>query len=326
MPASRGTLYFRPGETGPRTRFDQAFSFMHPPSWWLHASVECLPPAAEVAKELFGSLGSMADQSGLKKELLEHAQGRATMRLHEDAPHLGAVRSDDFQEKTCCKFAECLCGENIAAARFHANFIALFRPFLRTRLIAKSAAAKAKASSQPGGKKSMKPVPRQLMEQGFLVIKFTKLPPEKAAVRPDVSVNWEQVSEEHLGALQIEATRHPFDDVPPHVEEAIWAHVGFAHYRDWHLTLMLLQEDNSTSAFTESGEPLTVLQVPETPVFLNDTVAFKRYFDLESSWKASFHVIYVNDEMLSEMEVAPCVIEVLRLASVPELVVWKACV
>ena len=270
-------------------------------------------------QEFFGTL---PDRSGLMKELQEATEARCSMRLHCDAPSLSGTHAQlDFHETDCCKFAECLCGKNAVAKRMHANLVSLFRPFLRVKPV-----PKAKAQSGPGApkvpQKGKKPVPRLFMEQGLAVFKFTKMRPENDAADPRADAGWEQVCERALG---IEALQDLPEDQEVFVQETLWVHVSYANYRDWHFTFLCLEEDPDTAAnFTANGQPLTVLRVPEPCLFLKDMVAFKKKFDLAYAWKAAMHVVFIDDQLLAPVEMAPAVVEVLRLASVPELQVWKA--
>ena len=245
------------------------------------------------------------------------------MRLQCDAPSLsGANRGLDFHEQECCKVAECVCGKHVTAQRIQANLVSLFRPFLRVKPAAKAKPDSGAQGSKAVVQKGKKPVPRLFMEQGLVVFKFTKLPPERRPPIPDTSCGWDQVCQEPPGPGAIA------DDAgegvgQPHVDENIWVHVSYGNYRDWCFSFLFLDEQPE-SQVTQDGRQLTVLRVPEPSVFLRDIVAFKQRFDLNCAWKAAMYVIFVDDSSLAPMDMAPDVVEVLQLASVPELLVWKA--
>ncbi|CAE7686360.1 unnamed protein product [Symbiodinium sp. CCMP2592] len=288
-------------------------------------SVECLPPVAELVKDGMEFFSTLPNRSGLLKELVEVTQSQSAMRLHCDAPSLSGVhRGLDFHEQECCKVAECVCGKHVNAQRIHANLVSLFRPFLRVKPAAKAKpdADSARQGSKPAVQKGKKPVPRLFMEQGLLVFKFTKLPPEGQMPSVDTSAGWDTVCQEPLADADQDSGQGVEQS---HVDESIWVHVSYANFRDWHFSFLLLDEQPESQGTTD-GRQLTVLRVPEPSIFLRDTVAFKQRFDLKFAWKAAMYIIFVDDSELAPLDMAPEVVEVLRLASVPELLVWKATV
>ena len=257
-----------------------------------------------------------ASTGGVLQQLEVDVANRTLVRIHAEAPKLSDTGPDEarFQLKPCYGYGVCICGDCVLAKRFHSNLVAFFRPYLRvTREPHPKGAAKAKAK---------KPVPRLLMEQGMFVFKFQSMPLETEV--PDVSSSWEQICDSlvHGSEIAVVPLQSLFEPTP-HESKTIWAHVSFVNYRDWTFSFSFLEE--AGEATTDSGQKLTVLKVPNQAQFETDVAAFKTLFDLKPCWIVSAYVIYADAEILPDMDMAPDVVEVTRLMSIPELRLWKAC-
>ena len=264
------------------------------------------------------------EKSGLLGELDKDLEDRCSLKCHADAPKLVGERglSQDFREKPCRHLGICVCGcgKNAPVTWMQSNVVALFKPFFRVRPAPKQA---------PGGpqkQKGQKPVPRLLMEQGMLVFRFTSARPEEAAEclpLPDTMCNWEQTAEALVSKSDVATLRNAFDR-PRHVDETIWFHISFANYRDWTFSFLHLEEDSTRAARADNGDMLTVLQVPPEAVFRRDIAAFQRHLNLRAAWKATVYVIHSDSAALTSLDMAPDIVEVKRLQTIPELCIWKA--
>ena len=277
------------------------------------------------AQELFKAIHQR--RSGVLAELEDEMEQRTSMRKHADAPSL-CNESGSFQLAPCHEAGFCLCGDGDAgsAVHFRSNLVALFRPFLRAVLEKQSGRHAGPVSQQK--RKAKKPVPRQLMEQGMFVFKFTSEEAESSLVRPDLSQNWEQICDELARDVQLAVLPRGacFAATPPPVCKTVWAHVSFANYRDWKFTFLLLEElpesERQQSLTMQHRSDLIALKVSDAG-FHRDLSVFAK-LGLDCSWKAAAHAIFVDDEGLCDMDMTPDIVEVSRLKSIPELQIWKA--
>ena len=256
-------------------------------------------------------------------ELDKECERRCSLQCHADAPKLSGELGlgQDFHEKPCRHLGTCVCGTSKRAAVtwMRSNVVSLFKPFFRVRR------AQRQAPGGPEKQKGEKPVPRLLMEQGMLVFKFTSCRLEDVAdclPLPDVQGNWEQAANALVSNSDIATLRNAFDR-PKHVDESVWFHVSYANYRDWTFSFLHLEEDAACSGRTDNGDLLTVLRVPPAAVFRRDVVAFQTHLNLRTAWKAAVYVIHSDSESLTSLDMAPDIVEVKRLQTIPELCVWK---
>lgn len=237
---------------------------------------------------------------------------RTDMRLHKDAPKLLPVDNNlGFSLAPCHAAGVCICADGGMLSRLRQNMVELLRPALRVQ--------QQKAGTEKT--KSKKPAARLLMEQAMLVFKFESAPTATAHVLPDPNCNWEQVSREVAGDLQIA----PVSDLGTFAKKTLWAHVPYGHFRDWKFTFLFLEETGQgEKRCSRTGQALTELRVPVHAEFLTDVVAFQQKFDLDCAWQMSLRVIYLDDEQLPLFDTSPDVVEVMRQSTVPDMWIWKA--
>ena len=223
-----------------------------------------------------------------------------------------AAEADDMKipaakASKCLKYGTCCCqGHGFSARMFHENLA----QFLRPNVISRTTKAQREEAKRTGVKIKKKPF-RVLLETSMICLCLTAEP--VYTVRLDKQ-GWPVLDDDSDSDGTLVAN----------APSQMWLRVNYINFKDMECTFLKLQP--------VPGNPIqpgrVVLTVPQTsePEVQRSCVLFARV-DLERSWKASWHRIISDKEILSEAEFVPDVVEVVELDAAilpsPNPDIWK---
>lgn len=239
--------------------------------------------------------------------------------LHKEMDDSDQLKAPPSSEPTICfKLGTCVCsGAGKNALLFHQRLVQLLKPHLIAKRLTKRERLELQ---QSGNALPQKPQARMLMETGFIVLRLETdaeyLDASEPAAVASFSDSWGDLIT--MKALQYDST-----GVSPSEGKALQAvhllHVAYVNFSSWHFTVFTLIHAGLHSAGAETMD----VEVPQPVTFAQSVAYFAASIALARPWTVSLFVIRSRDEEIPANEMAPCRLQIKRLATVPSFRFWK---
>jgi hypothetical protein len=179
--------------------------------------------------------------------------------------------------------------------------------------------------------KKKKSASRILLEDAFIVFKFTSASPVSDSSAPGVVEETSQMMDVGLADMPAAAPQDPGCMEPGHVSQDLWCHAGYFNFSSWMFTAMKLHPfDVDDDLDGEMGQSRVqhlrvVTESVQKPngLFEFCILWFLRHVAFELEWSVQVHVLLSDSQPLANSEMAPDTLEVQDFPSIPVFRFWK---
>jgi hypothetical protein len=250
---------------------------------------------------------------GMKMQLGFSWAAKHRMILHRDSPPLAKPPPGMWHRKRCHYFGVCVCsGQGRLAHHFQERFVVFMKHFFVSEKKKKSAS-------------------RILLEDAFIVFKFTSASPVSDSPAPGVVEETSQMMDAGPADMPAAAPQDPGCMEPGHASQDLWCHAGYFNFSSWMFTAMKLHPfDVDDDLDGEMGQSRiqhlrVVTESMQKPngLFEFCILWFLRHVAFELEWSVQVHVLLSDSQPLANSEMAPDSLEVQDFPSIPVFRFWK---